>query len=128
MLLLDELGALFIFLAEAQPVPLVMLELDSKDFGGKTIFVDAHRLKTPTHFAPRFREIMETGYSWVNLSYRGRLGDKSLVTVELPHAPVGAATTSVNYSGPSNGALASSGLTCEEFRIVAGGDGCPVRH
>jgi len=64
--------------------------------------VDETALATPDGYAARFDELLGAGYSWINISCYGLLGETAIVAVELPQRATGVprGRTSVNLSGP----------------------------
>jgi hypothetical protein len=67
-----------------------------------TRYVAESAVFAPSSYAPRFEELLSAGYSWLNLSLYGMLGETAIIAVEIPRASVGTPTgrTSVNLSGP----------------------------
>lgn len=60
-------------------------------------------LQRADDFAPRFADLVRSGWPWVNLHALGILDGQLVVSVEVPAAaPTGAHPTSVNMSGFSN--------------------------
>jgi hypothetical protein len=52
-------------------------------------------------YTARFAELMSAGYAWINFHAAGVLGDRLLISVELPPGgPTNAPRTSVQLSGP----------------------------
>jgi hypothetical protein len=59
-------------------------------------------VRTPDAYSARFEELLGAGYSWINLSCYGLLGDVAMIAIELPRETSGipSGKTSVNFSGP----------------------------
>jgi hypothetical protein len=59
-------------------------------------------VRTPDAYAARFAELLDAGYSWINMSCYGLLGDVAMIAIELPRETKGipGGKTSVNFSGP----------------------------
>jgi len=55
-------------------------------------------------FAKEFDELLKAGFSWINVSAGGKIGDALLVIIEAPLESVGAPSekVSINFSGPLN--------------------------
>jgi hypothetical protein len=64
--------------------------------------IDRSALHGVVHYAPRFAELLATGYAWLNLSCYGVLEGVAIFAVEVPREPAGVAhgRTAVNFSGP----------------------------
>ncbi len=80
---------------------LVIVEDSDMQHGAITkIFESA--LHTPDKYNKRFNEILDRGYSWVNLVCNGIIDNKLLISVEIPSntSNVPADKVSVNISGP----------------------------
>lgn len=61
-------------------------------------------LKTVSEYEQRFEELLDSGYSWINLNGAGILEGSLVVVVEFPRESVGAPRdkVSVNLSCPTN--------------------------
>jgi hypothetical protein len=91
------------------------------------------QLRTPAEYEQRFEELLDRGYSWLNVGFRGIYRNFLIVGVELPSLkfPDGSGRsiprtlypghrTSINLSGPCN-AVVDRGLSVEwELEIVDG--------
>jgi hypothetical protein len=91
------------------------------------------KLCTPAEYEQRFEELLNRGYSWINVGFRGIHRDFLIIGVELPSLkiPDGSGRwiprrlypghrTSINLSGPCN-AVVDRGLNVEwELDIVDG--------
>ncbi len=117
------MSALLFALAElkkhAKDVPASILERDVRflelEIGRRTddrgrVIVERRELRSAEEYAPRFEELLASGYAWVNVNLCGVLGNIVVVVVTVP-AHTSSRTppiqTSVNYSGPTKGVLAN---------------------
>jgi len=67
-------------------------------------------LKTPEAYSPRFQELLDRGYGWMNLVNNGIVHQMLLLSIEIPQSPSGIPPSQVpiNLSGPyynKNGTL-----------------------
>ena len=101
---LSELGLLFQRWTQRDLswTKILVIEQDSMRLaaGKNTIpcsaFIDAE------HYSERFNQLLERGYSWLNMNAAGILGDALIVVVELPRDTSNVSgKTSVNFSGPT---------------------------
>lgn len=94
----------------AAPVPshaatLILDTSDPRVIANRGWTLPASVLVQVPDFAPRFRTLLASGYSWINLSAYGVFRSALIVGLELPRerGDVPEGFTSVNYSGPSIG-------------------------
>ncbi len=72
----------------------------NREAGGWQVAEEA--LVSPEAYEQHFHDLMQAGYSWINLSLYGLHGTTLIVGVELPQeaGKVTPGKTSVNFSGP----------------------------
>jgi hypothetical protein len=122
--MLDEnLRQLFAFVAvgpEQPPTPksILIAELKQEDFEGSRPRIRDEKLQTPSEYEPRFRQLMEMGFAWVNMNYCGVFRGSGLVLIEYPRDVARAkGATSVNFSGP-NRLVADAGWDALAYVIL----------
>ncbi len=71
------------------------------DAGSKQI-IKKSQFQNFNDYKARFQTLVSKGYSWVNLSGLGLIGNTLVVAVEKPSKAYSEAVTSINLSGPSN--------------------------
>ncbi len=71
------------------------------DAGSKQIIMKS-RFQNLNDFKTRFQTLFSKGYSWLNLSGLGLIGNTLVVAVEMPNKAYPEAVTSINLSGPLN--------------------------
>jgi len=71
------------------------------DAGSKQV-IEKVRFQNSNDFKVRFQFLVSKGYSWLNMSGLGLIGNTLVVTVEKPNMVYPGAVTSINLSGPSN--------------------------
>jgi len=102
--LTDHLERLVTWLRELGPIPDwhgVKL-IEAKDVTWAAVSkIPRVALRSPAEYADHFDELLNRGYSWLNLSALGVLDGELIVCVELPRDTTGVfGRTSVNLSGP----------------------------
>ena len=71
------------------------------DVGSKQV-IENSRFQNPNDFKVRFQTLVSKGYSWLNMSGLGLIGNTLVVSVEKPNKIHPGTETSINFSGPSN--------------------------
>lgn len=105
---IDHLLTQYAPASQFEDVRLVEVGADDYDGSGLPI-VRRASLAKPAAYAVRFSQLVASGYSWLNLSFYGLLEGHPLIAVEVPRSGGTAATTSVNYSGPSKAVTDAGG-------------------
>ena len=65
-------------------------------------------------YRPRFVELVNRGWRWINLNALGLFSGNLILSVETPSSEPTASTTSVNYSGPIK-AVAERGFALDDI-------------
>lgn len=106
-ILSDELKALITFMAKScQPPPLRGMRIVEVGSHNETDVCGRLRVRqdqfcAPEHYESRFKELIEQGLPWLNLSCFGIHNGFLIVGVETPNqCSRPSRRTSVNYSGP----------------------------
>jgi hypothetical protein len=78
------------------------LDITRQMVNGKYVsFVPRRALSTPSEYTARFEELMNGGFSWINMNAAGVISDTLFVIIELPNYCITEARdkASVNLSG-----------------------------
>jgi hypothetical protein len=99
----------------SQDVRIIEVDYTTFDIDDGTYHAHRDELRTLLEYENRFDELLQTGYSWLNLSCYGVYEGFLIVAVEVPSATVPpdnkarnlypGCTTSVNLSGPNHTVL-----------------------
>jgi hypothetical protein len=105
----QELDRLRAFLIDCQPVlawqTMHLVEGAEVSFAHNSLRIARATLRSPAAFARRFEELLQCGYSWINLNAAGIVDGELIVIVEVPRTSSGvpADRVAVNLSGPAPG-------------------------
>lgn len=104
------------------PGDIVIIERTAAE--GEPWIVDRARLRSAAAYAPRFADLLNRGFDWLNVSYYGQLEGRPLVVVEVPPGdPTGAPRTSINFSGPTRAVTDAGGDAAAVVTLVSPGGG-----
>jgi hypothetical protein len=84
-----------------RPGSVRIAEVTSRSRTGSTLQFRVAELRSVNEYEERFRQLVGSGYAWINLNYCGELRGHGLVLVEHPTSPTRPGDApSINFSGP----------------------------
>jgi len=105
---MPDLPSLAAILAEARNAMRTAETAHIVDAEPAIYYVDGELLSSEA-FEPRFDELRQIGYSWLNFNLAGLHEERLIVSIEQPSYNPGCAKTSVNFSGPAFAVVENGG-------------------